>query len=136
MLSSDSENFTMQWIDKHAVQTERLKNQELWEKALELEEKLAHEREGKGKDLQMMENLEHQTQRESTSNDDDAALTTVTDQVHHWRQCVCRGCRLMGQAAYKLDPLKAIESPNGDGFSDITQESTKHTKATASSGVD
>ena len=49
--SSDSENFTLQWIDKHAVKTERLKNQELWEKALELEEKLAHEREDKRQGL-------------------------------------------------------------------------------------
>eukprot|EP00943_MAST-04B_sp_MAST-4B-sp1_P008803 g8803.t1 len=58
--SMTDEAFTLQWIDEHAVRTERLKNQELWEKALELEQELAHEREKiNGADLQLVEHLEH-----------------------------------------------------------------------------
>ena len=89
-------------MDRQAYGTDRaIEKPGTLGKALELEEKLAHEREKvKGKDLQMVENLEHQTQRESTSNDDDAALTTVTDQTITGDN-VCE-CRLMGQAAYKL----------------------------------
>ena len=40
-----------------------------------------------------------------------------------------------GSSSVQADPLKAVESPNGDGFSDITQESTNDSaQATASSG--
>lgn len=127
--SSDGEKFTMEWIDKHAVQTERLKNQELWEKALELEEKLAHEREkAKGKELRMMEHLEHQTQQKSTSNYDDAALTSVEGQT------------ITGGNMYEMPPdessnaqagpPKEPETPNGEGFSDIMQENTNETEQT------
>ena len=65
MSHTDIENFTLKWIDEHASRTERLKNQELWEKTLQLEEKLAHEREKKqGADLQMMEQLASPTGQE------------------------------------------------------------------------
>ena len=66
MSHTDIENFTLKWIDEHASRTERLKNQELWEKTLQLEEKLAHEREKmQGADLQMMEQLASPTGQEA-----------------------------------------------------------------------
>ena len=74
MSHTDIENFTLKWIDEHAARTERLKNQELWEKTLQLEEKLAHEREKmQGADLQMMEQLASPTGQEVVPGQESSA---------------------------------------------------------------
>lgn len=79
-ISEDTNTFTLQWIDEHAVRTERIKNQELWEKALKLEEELAHEREKlNGKDLQLAEHLEYHVTNNPNNINEENVETTITD---------------------------------------------------------